>query len=336
MGPDEITVSNGHGLAMTLSSFGARLVELNLPDRNGLVENVVLGFDGLAPYEQHANLYLGSTIGRVAGRVAGGHFLSGGLDLQLDPNEGDNHLHGGRHRSFDRVEWSVAASHPSLGAGVIFEYVSPHGEEGYPGTLHARAEYALSEDNELRVVLTATCDRTTPVNLTNHTYWNLAGGNVPITGHQLMIQAHNTLATSADLIPTGSLVPVPGTALDYRQQRRIGDALPEGGGEPWPGLDHTYLLDDSDGSLRRAAILYDPDSGRSVELFTTEPALQVYSANRLPALQGRNGVSFAAGHALCLEPQKVPDSPALPGLPSIVVPAAQEYRHVICYKFRTR
>lgn len=337
MGADEFMVSNGQGLSMTVSSFGARLVELRVPDKGGDAGNVVLGFDALESYKRHTNLYLGATIGRVAGRIAGGRFASRGLDLQLLRNEGANHLHGGGSRGFDRVDWSVARSESSRGNGITFEYVSPHLEEGYPGNLHARAEYILSDENELWTVFRAVSDQATPVNLTNHSYWNLAGGSTPVIGHDLTIAAQQVLETGPDLIPTGACKSVAGTPLDYRRPRRIGDRLPGNEGEPWPGLDHTYLLDDhADGNLKLAATLHDPESGRHMELLTTEPTLQVYSANRLPNLTGRNGIPFAAGHALCLEPQHVPDSPALPGFPSIVLSPGQEYRHTSCYRFSTR
>lgn len=336
MGYDEITVTNGHGASMTVSSFGARLVELQVPDRSGRAGNVVLGFDALESYKLHTNLYLGATIGRVAGRIAGGRFASRGLDFRLDRNEGDNHLHGGGSRGFDRVDWAAAKTETSHGTGVTFEYLSPHMEEGYPGNLHARAEYILSDKNELWTVFHAVSDQATPVNLTNHSYWNLAGGSKAVTGHHLMIAAQKVLRTGPGLIPTGASQPVEGTALDYRRQRRIGDLLPENGSEPWPGLDHTYVLDSGDESPKLAAGLYDPESGRHMELLTTEPTLQVYSANRLPNLTGRNGIPFSAGHAICLEPQRVPDSAALPGFPSIVLSPGQEYRHTSCFRFSVR
>lgn len=336
MGADEFMVSNTRGLSMTVSSFGARLVELEVPDRDGVMGNVVLGFDAMESYKLHSNLYLGATIGRVAGRVAGGRFASRGLDLQLDRNEGDNHLHGGRSRALDRVDWAVATTETAHGRGITFEYLSPHMEEGYPGNLHVRAEYILNDNNELWTVFRAVSDHASPVNLTNHSYWNLAGGNTPVTGHHLMIAAEEVLHTGPDLIPTGARQSVAGTALDYRGQRRIGDLLPENGSEPWPGLDHTYLLDNQiDGNLKLAATLQDPESGRHMELMSTEPTLQVYSANRLPNLTGRKGIPFAAGYALCLEPQHVPDSPALPEFPSIVLSPGLEYHSASCYRFST-
>lgn len=337
MGPDEYTVSNGQGLSMTVSSFGARLVELQVPDKGGNPKNVVLGFDAVEAYKQHINLYLGATIGRVAGRIAAGRFTSRGLDLQLDRNEGNNHLHGGNSRGFDRVDWSVATTAFPRKNGISFEYISPHMEEKYPGNLHVRADYTLSAENELWTVFRAVSDQATPVNLTNHSYWNLAGGGTPVTVHHLMIAAQEVLETGPDLIPTGARDSVAGTALDYGRQRRIGDLLPENSSEPWPGLDHTYLLNNhSDRSLKLAAALHDPESGRHMELLTTEPALQVYTANKLPSLTGRNGIPFAAGHAICLEPQRIPDSPFLAGFPSIVLSPGQEYRHTSCYRFSTR
>jgi aldose 1-epimerase len=332
----EFTVQNNNGISMTVSSYGARLIELLVPDRSGTQDNVVLGFDAVSSYKQHPNLYLGATIGRVAGRIKDGRFLSPRMDFQVDRNEGKHHLHGGSHRSFDRVEWAASDVQSSLGAGVRFNYSSPHLEEGYPGNLHAQADYIVSEENEVWTVFRATTDRPTPVNMTNHSYWNLASGNGAVVDHQLMINAESVLVTDADLIPTGAVTPVENSPLDYRRHRRIADNLPAPGTEPWPGLDHSYLLSESDGNLRLAAALYDAESGRSMEVLTTETSLQVYSANRLPNLPGRNDSVIAAGRALCLEPQRIPDSKSLPGFPSIVLMPGDEYLHSSCYRFRIR
>ena len=256
---------------MTLSPFGARLVELQVPDADGRLDDVVLGLDDVEAYARHRNVYLGATIGRVAGRIGGGRFTLAGTEHALAHNEGGNHLHGGPTHSFDRVDWAVdELSDDDLtvvaGRGVAFTYRSPHLEERYPGALDARAAYVLSDARELWTILTATCDRRCPVNLTHHTYWNLAGGEVAILGHELMLAASEVLATDVELIPTGGLVAVEDTPLDFRRKRPVGAWLPTAG-EPWPGIDHTYVLDGADGSLSLAATLRDPDSGR-----TREPA----------------------------------------------------------------
>lgn len=332
----EITCAHG-GLSMSLSPFGARLVELLVPDAGGRLDDVVLGLDDVEAYERLRDVYLGATVGRVAGRIGGGRFSLAGTDHTLTRNEGGNHLHGGATHSFDRVNWAVEdLSDDDLavvtGRGVAFTYRSAHLEEGYPGDLHARAAYVLSDERELWTILTAACDRPCPVNLTHHTYWNLAGGEVDILGHDLTVAASHVLATTSELIPTGDLVPVAGTPLDFRRARPVGASLPTGG-EPWPGIDHTYVLDEADGPLSLAATLRDPDSGRTMEIHTTEPSLQVYTANRLPDIVGRRGRRYAAGHAICLEPQRFPDAVNRPEFPSVVLEPGETYRHVSRYRF---
>ncbi|MCW2794200.1 MAG: Aldose 1-epimerase [Nocardioides sp.] len=333
----EITCAHG-GLSMTLSPFGARLVELQVPDADSRLDSVVLGFDDVEAYARHCNAYLGATIGRVAGRIGGGRFSLAGTEHALVRNEDGNHLHGGATRSFDRVDWAVEElSDDDLsvvaGRGVAFTYRSPHLEEGYPGTLDARAAYVLSGERELWTILTATCDRPCPVNLTHHSYWNLAGGEVEILGHELMVAASQVLDTAGERIPTGGLVPVEGTPLDFRRPRPIGAWLPTHG-EPWPGIDHTYVLDDADGPLSLAATLLDPESGRTMEIRTSEPSLQVYTANRLTAVVGRGRRRYAAGHGICLEPQRYPDAVNRSEFPSVVLEPGGTYRHVTCYRFR--
>jgi aldose 1-epimerase len=261
-------------------------------------------------------------------------FCPKGWIFQADRNEGQHHLHGGRYRSFDRMEWAASELKSFRGAGISFNYLSHHLEEGYQGTLHAQANYIVSDKDEVWPIFRATTDRPTPVNMTTHSYWNLASGNGSVIEHELMIHAESVLITDADHIPTGWVAPVANSALDYRRQRRITDHLPAHSTEPWPGLDHSYLLGEFDGNLRFAAALYDAESGRSMELLTTETSLQVYRANRLPNLLGRNGSLLAAGRGLCLEPQRIPDSTSLPGFPSIVLMPGHEYLHTSCYRFR--
>ena len=332
-----LRVENAHGASATFTPFGARLVELRVPDRAGRLDNVVLGFDDTETYRRNAGLYFGATIGRVAGRIAGGAFELGGRRHQLTCNEGQTHLHGGSERSFDRVDWSARRARSEHGSGVRFEYVSPDGEERYPGELRVSAEYSLSDDNELWTVFRAVSDAPTPVNMTNHAYWNLGGaGPNPVLGHELMIAASHTVAMGTDLVPTGALDPVADTPRDFRRRRAIGERLPEDSGEPWPGFDSAYALDAHDAESEVVVSLHDPQSGRVMEIFTTEPAIQMYTANRVPEITGRHGRPYRAGNAICLEPYRMPDAVNRPEFPSIVVRPGNEYMHVSRYRFSVR
>ena len=323
------SISSSTGITAVVNPFGARLVELATPDRDGLSSNIVLGFDTTEEYRTFVNLYFGATVGPVAGRIADGRFRGGSLDLELEPNEGATHLHGGAARAFDRVEWDVVDSGPEF---VEFRHVSPDGEDGYPGDVDVRAVYRLSGD-ELSLTFTATTTQPTPINLVNHTYFNLSGdASTSIVEQSLMISASAVLAADVRLLPLGGIRPVAGPALDFREERRIGDRLPAGS-EPWPGIDNTFILD---GDTSVAAILHDPASGRTLSIVTTEPTLQVYSGNRIPHLVGRSGSVYGPGSGICLEAQRVPDAPSLLGWPTIVVPAGETYRQTTRWRFGTR
>jgi aldose 1-epimerase len=334
---EALRLSNARGASATFSAFGARLLELRVPDRDGSLGNVVLGFDDEQSYRDNPNLFFGATIGRVAGRIAGGSFELDGRRYQLACNEGQTHLHGGPERSFDRVDWSAEHVLTEHGPGVAFEYVSPDMEEGYPGTLRARAEYSLSDADELWTVFRAVPDVATPVNMTNHAYWNLNGaGPGSILDHELTIAASQIVAMGDDLVPTGALDPVAGTVRDFRGGRRIGERLPEDVPEPWPGFDNAYVLDERDPDADAAVSLWDPISGRAMDIFTSEPSIQMYTANRVPEITGRDGKAYRAGNAICLEPQRMPDAVNRPEFTSIVVPGGEEYVHVSCYRFSVR
>jgi aldose 1-epimerase len=275
------------------------------------------------------NQYFGATVGPVAGRIAEGRFRGGGLNLDLAPNEGTTHLHGGPAAAFDRVEWEVI---DATGDSVEFRHVSVDGEDGYPGDVEVRAAYRLADD-ALHLSFTATTTRATPINLVNHTYFNLSGdATSSIVDHSLMIAASTVLAADERLLHTGGTRAVAGTALDFRTERRIGDRLPSGG-EPWPGVDNTFVLDQG---APVAALLHDPTSGRTLEVTTTEPTLQVYTGNRIPRLLGRSGSSYEAGSGICLEAQRVPDASQLPDWPTIVVPDGGTYRQTTVWRFGTR
>lgn len=316
-----VRLANEHGYSALVSTFGARLVELVAPDRTGICSNIVLGYDTEEQYRTDPGGYYGATVGRVAGRMAQGRFIGGGLDFALSPNEGATHLHGGPTRALDRVEWSIADSTDVTSA--LFHYSSPAGEEGYPGTLDVRCSYRLTGDNELVLQMTANADSATPVNIVNHTYFNLSGdAQSSIVDHELMIQARSILMTDSGLLPVGGLRPIAQTPYDFSTGRRIGDLLPADSGEPWPGVDSTYVLDHD---AQPAATLWDPSSGRHLEIRTTEPTLQVYTGNRIPIGLGRSGAPHGPGKGICLEAHRVPDSPTLPEWPSIVIQPGEHY-----------
>jgi len=307
-------------------------MEVLAPDRLGALGNIVLGYDREDQYRADPGPYFGATVGRVAGRVANSHFVGGGLEFELQPNEGPTHLHGGPFRALDRVEWRIGESPDA--ASAVFLYTSFAGEEGYPGTLDVRCSYRLTDDNELELVMAATTDGATPVNIVNHTYFNLSGdARGSIVDHELMINASAILATDSRLLPVGGTLAVTGTPYDFRIARRIGDDLPARSGEPWPGIDSTYLLDQA---TRPAAILWDPLSGRQLEIRTTEPTLQVYMGNRIAPGVGRSGAPHGAGKGICLEAHRVPDSPVLPGWPSIVIQPWERYVQRTVWRLSTR
>ncbi len=316
-----VLLANEHGYSVLLSTFGARVVEFVAPDRNGLLSNIVLGYDTEERYRTDPGGYYGATVGRVAGRMAHGRFIGGGLDFALSPNEGFTHLHGGPARAFDRVEWSIGDSTDDTSA--VFHYSSPAGEEGYPGQLDIICSYRLTGDDELVLEMSASADSATPVNIVNHTYFNLSGdAKGSIVDHELTIHAHSILAMDADLLPVGGVRPTAGTPYDFWSPRRIGDDLPVDSGEPWPGIDSTYVLDQA---AQPAAVLWDPSTGRRLEIRTTEPTLQVYTGNRITPGVGRAGAPLGPGKGICLEAHRVPDSPALPDWPSIVIQPGEHY-----------
>lgn len=315
-------IANRHGTSVLLSTFGARVVELLARDREGVLANIVLGYDSEEQYRTDPGGYFGATVGRVAGRIADSRFVGGGLTFSVQPNEGSTHLHGGPDRALDRVDWSLSES--TGGENAVFRYSSPAGEEHYPGALEVTCSYRLTDDDELEIELTATTDASTPVNLVNHTYFNLSGDcRESIVEHELMISAHSILEADLDLLPLGGAVAVAGTPYDFRTARRIGDDLPVNSGQPWPGVDSTYLLD---GSAAVAATLWDPISGRQLEIRTSEPTLQVYTGNRIMEGAGRGGAFHGPGRGICLEAHRVPDSPMLPDWPSIVIGPGDRYK----------
>jgi aldose 1-epimerase len=309
------TLTNGTGTTAKVMDLGATLTELWVPDANGKAVNVVLGFDQLAPYLERP-AFLGATIGRFANRIGKSTFELDGKRYELPPtNNGPHHLHGGNH-GFDKQVWSsriVAGDEPA----VEFVYTSKDGEEGYPGTVHVKVTYTLAKDGSLRIAYSAETDRPTPINLTNHSFFNLAGAGT-ILDHRLQLHAAHYTPVDAQMIPTGEILPVADTALDFRQERRIGDEIASG--KVPAGYDHNFVLDAQDGVLALAATLTDPVSKRRMAVWTTEPGVQFNTGNRFNGRFTSVGGLVIDRHAGCaLETQHYPDSVNRPNFPSTIL-----------------
>ncbi|MGD0539724.1 MAG: aldose epimerase family protein [Verrucomicrobiota bacterium] len=329
----QFTLTNARGVTAKVITYGAILTELDVPDRNGRAGDVVLGFDNLDQYLK-GHPFFGSTVGRVANRIAKGKFMLDGRAYSLATNNGPNHLHGGI-RGFDKVVWKATVLKPKSGAAVKFTYTSRDGEEGYPGTLKATVVYTLTDENEIRLDYTATTDKATPVNLTNHSYWNLALGG-DILDHQLLLNADRYTPVDDTLIPTGELAAVKGTVMDFTRLHPIRDRIGELTNVP-SGYDHNYCINGGGGTLALAARLYEPKSGRVMEVLTTEPGVQFYTGNFLDGtLTGKRGITYQKHAALCLECDHYPDSINQPKFPSAVLRPGQTYRQTTDYKFSTK
>ena len=327
------TLTNSHGLTARIATYGATLTSLNVPDKKGNMGDVVLGFDTLDGYVA-GTAYFGATIGRVANRVAKGKFTLDGKEYALAVNNGPNSLHGGL-KGFDKVVWKAE---PQAGkASVRFTYRSADGEEGYPGNLDVAVVYTLTDDNAVQIDYTATTDKDTPVNLTNHSYFNLAGGG-EVLDTKIMLNAGKYTPTDDTLIPTGELKNVKGTPLDFTKARTIGSHITELPGTP-QGYDHNFVLNKSRNAKTPtlAARAYEPTTGRVLEAYTTEPGIQFYTGNFLDGtLKGKGGTMYAIHTAFCLEAQHYPDSINHPQFPSVVLKPGQTYRQTTIYKFSTK
>ena len=327
------TLRSGH-VEIDVTDYGATLVAVRTPDRAGFLGDIILGFDDVAGYESADNQYFGCTTGRVCNRIAKGEFMLDGYTYVLAKNNGPNHLHGGATRSLDKVHWDAQIVRDDRAPGVRFTYLSQDGEEGYPGNLRLQVTYTLSQD-QLLIDFEATPDRRTPVNLTNHAYWNLAGAGSPtVLDHTLWIDARTFTPTDDTLIPTGAIASVVGTALDFSRPTGIGLRIDQLVATPPLGYDHNYVLRTQDG-LRRAATLMHTASGRSLEVSTTEPALQFYSGNYLHGQLGKGGKAYAQRSAVCLEPQHFPDSVNHPHFPTTILEPGQTFRSTTRLTFHT-
>ncbi len=332
------TLANDRGLEVDFIAYGGRIVSVRFPDRDGRVADLTPGYDSLDDYARDS-MYLGAIIGRYANRIAHSRFTLDGVEHSLVPNEGDNQLHGGPG-GFHQVIWDVELF-PNARRGALLRYNSPAGDQGYPGALAVRVTYIVTQENQLVVEYQATTSEATPVNLTQHTYFNLAGHDSgDILDHELTLSANRYTPVDANLIPKGTIDPVAGTPFDFSTRQRIGDGIQSrheqiiiGG-----GYDHNFVLDHVNGAeLSLAADLYERRSGRALEIFTSEPGVQFYSGSgfgRGP--HGKHGYAYDANAALALETQHFPDSPNQPQFPPTIVRPGQEYKSVSVYRFSIR
>lgn len=324
------TLGNANGMKVKITNFGGIVTELHVPDREGNLADVVLGFDSLEKYKgEHP--YFGAIIGRYANRIAGGEFTLNGNTYTLAKNNGKNHLHGGIN-GFDKKVWDVLEVTAEGETGIMLKYTSMEGEEGYPGILWATVTYTLTGLNELKIEYQAESSLPTPVNLTHHSYFNLKGaGNGSILGHVLMIDADRYTPVNEELIPTGELRDVASTPFDFREFKEIGREIAQVEG----GYDHNFVLNDP-GSFRKVAEAKEPGTGRFMEVWTTEPGLQFYSGNFLDgSITGKNGKAYHQHYGFCLETQHFPDSPNQPEFPDVILEPGEKYHQLTVYRFGT-
>lgn len=324
------TLKNDSGLTAKIMTRGATLVELHVPDKDGQIDDVILGWDNVAGYESEDNQYFGCTTGRVCNRIAGGTFTLDGKEYTLAINNEPNHLHGGAERSLDKVVWKAKGYSTEKGQGVRFSYTSPDSEEGYPGTLKVQVSYFVAKDaNRINISYKATTDKPTPVNLTNHAYFNLGGaGSDTVLDHVLQINADNYTPTDDTLIPTGSIEPVAGTPLDFTKPKRIGARIEKLTDTAALGYDHNFVLnpkEDAEKEYNFAAALRHNESGRTLRILTKEPGIQFYSGNFLKGQKGKQGKVYAHRSAVCLETQHFPDSVNHDNFPTTILKPGEEY-----------
>ncbi|HVV01313.1 MAG TPA: aldose epimerase family protein [Verrucomicrobiae bacterium] len=330
------TLRNPHGIEAKISNYGGILVSLKTPDRHGNLGDIVLGFDNLNDYIK-SSPYFGALIGRYGNRIAKGKFTLDGKEYSLPINNGPNSLHGGL-KGFDKVVWEPKVLATPDGPGLELHYVSKDGEQGYPGAMDVTAVYRLGDDNTLHLEFTATTDKDTIVNLTQHSYFNLAGHGT-ILNHIVMINADKFTPVDSTLIPTGELRPVAGTPFDFRQPTAIGARINENNEQLKfaNGYDQNFVISKPMGKLGLDARVYEPTTGRVLEILSTEPGLQFYSGNFLDGtLTGKGGWVYQFRDAFCMEPQHYPDSPNHPNFPSTELKPGQTYRNTIIYKFSTQ
>lgn len=324
------TMTNANGLRMKVTNYGGIITSLDVPDRNGKIEDIVLGYDDLDGYLRDTP-YFGAIIGRYGNRIANGRFVLDDHEYLLARNNGQNSLHGG-WKGFDKVVWDVKELRDSSSVGLRFHYLSKELEEGYPGNLDVTVDYLLTSRNELVIHYQATTDRATPVNLTHHSYFNLNGaGNGTILNHLMQINASRYTVVNQNLIPTGELREIAGTPMDFNIPVAIGDRIAQTGGDP-VGYDHNYVLTNP-GINNLAARVTDTASGRIMEVYTDQPGMQFYSGNFLDGtITGKGGKKYEQYFGFCLETQHFPDSPNQPSFPSVILRPGEEFRSTTIYR----
>ena len=325
------TLENDNGIKTSITNYGGIMTSLYVPDRSGKTEDIVLGFNSIDGYlGEHP--YFGALIGRFGNRIGKGTFELDGVTYKLAINNGPNHLHGGL-KGFDKVIWDVEQYEKPGEVGIKLQYFSKDMEEGYPGNLKTEVLYSLTNSNELRMEYFAETDKKTHVNLTQHNYYNLNGCKSDVREHILAIWASKYTITDADLIPTGELGNVAGSAYDFRNPKKIGTDIDKIN----MGYDDNFIIDNFDGSLRRIALVEERQSGRVMEVYSTQPGVQLYTANWLDGtLTGKNGEKYKKQFGFCLETQHFPDSPNKPAFPSTILEPGQKYHQLTVHKFSTK
>ena len=329
------TLKNASGAEAKIMNYGGIVVSLKMPDRNGRLDDVVLGYDTLAQYVAN-NPFFGALIGRYANRIAKGKFTLDGTTYTLTTNSPPNHLHGGT-KGFFAVVWDARPFQSRRGPAVEMRYRSRDGEQGYPGNLDVTEVYTLTDNNELRVDFKATTDKPTVISMTDHPYFNLAGHG-DVLRHVLMINADKFTPIDATLIPTGEIRPVDGTPFDFRTPTAVGARINDDDEQLklGRGYDHNWVINKPSGKLALMARVYEPTSGRMLEVLSTEPAMQFYSGNALDGtITGKGGWVYQVHTAFCVEPQHYPDSPNHPNFPSVVLRPGEVYRNTIIFRFST-
>jgi aldose 1-epimerase len=329
---DIYTIETKSKMVVKVINYGGIVVSLEVPDRRGKFADVVLGFDKIEDYVK-SSPYFGCITGRCANRIAKGKFTLEGKEYTLATNNGPNHLHGGIV-GFDKVIWQTETFENADELGLKFTHVSKDGDEGYPGNLNCTVIYTFTNNNEFKIDYTATTDKTTICNLTHHSYFNLSGhGDGDILSHEMMINADRYTPVNDELIPTGKIQSVRNSPLDFTKSTRIGARIAQVPG----GYDHNYVLNNTDGSLYMAARAFDPASGRVMDVYTTEPAIQLYTGNFLDgSFTGKGGKVYRKNYGFCLETQHYPDSINQPNFPSVVLSPGKTYKHECVYKFYSR
>ncbi len=335
---DQYTLTNASGSQVKIINYGAAVTSIIVPDRHGKYEDIVLGYDSLRGYLNDKS-YFGAIVGRFGNRIAKGRFQLDGKDYQVTVNDGENHLHGGKI-GFNKVLWNTQIVKNSAEPTLELTYISPNGEEGYPGQVTLTVRYTLTNNNELRIDYKGTTDQTTILNPTHHSYFNLTGSfTQTILNHMLTIEADAFTPVDKGLIPTGQIADVTNTPMDFRTATAVGAHI----NEPYEqllfgrGYDHNWVLRNYDGKVRKVAELYEPVSGRLMTVFSDQPGMQFYSGNFLDGtVTGKNGIVYQKRTGLCLETQCYPDSPNQPGFPSVIITPGDTYQQTTIYRFSTK